>query len=94
MKLFCVLLLFLSIDAILCSCPDNTVPWSNGSCKPVEDAVFEATVFLKLYMPKFDKPFEATLFEGGIVIPTINISLIARQKYPFAAKVQCKLFRL
>ena len=72
-------LLFLLIDAILCSCPDNTVPWSNGSCKPVEDAVIEATEFLKQYMPKFDKPNEATLFEGGIVIPTVNISLSARQ---------------
>ena len=93
MKTVCfILIFFLLIDSILSSCPDNTVPWSNGSCKPVEDAVFEATVFLKFYMPKFDKPFEATLFEGGIVIPTVNISLIARQKYNFAANVPIDLF--
>ena len=92
MKLFCSLILFLLIDAVLCSCPDNTIPWSNGNCKPVEDAVNEATEFLKQYMPKFDEPNEATLFEGGIVIPTVNISLTARQKYPFAGNVSIDLF--
>merc|ERR1712126_106284 len=43
-------------------------------------------------MPEFDKPNEGTLFEGGIVIPNVNISLMVRQKYPFAANVSTDLF--
>jgi len=92
MRISYCLIFFLFIDSILCSCPENTVPWSNGSCKPIQDATSEATEFLKKYMPEFDKPNEGTLFEGGIVIPTVNISLMARQKYPFAANVSIDLF--
>ena len=92
MKIFGSFILLIVVDTIFCSCPDNTVPWSNGTCKPVKEAVFEATEFLKEYMPNFDQPNEATLFEGGIVIPTVNISLMARQKYPWAENISIDLF--
>lgn len=92
MKIVYTWFLFLLIDSVCCFCPDDTVPWSNGTCKPVEEATFEASEFLKEYMPNFDKPNEATLFEGGIVIPTVNISLKARQKYPFATNISIDLF--
>ena len=82
-----------SIDVISCiSCPENTVPWENGTCKPVRDAIEEATHFLEEYVPNFDKPNHATLFEDGIVIPTVNISLMARQNYPWAQIVPIDIF--
>merc|ERR1719510_1474808 len=43
-------------------------------------------------MPNFDKPNTATLFDGGIVIPTVNISLIARQKYPWAGNIPIEIY--
>ena len=74
------------------SCPENTVPWSNNDCKPISDAIGEATQFLQQNMPNFDKPNNATLFDGGIIIPTVNISLKARQKYIWAGNVPMDLF--
>jgi hypothetical protein len=43
-------------------------------------------------MPAFDKPNEATLFDGGIVGPTVDLALKARQQYPWAAKVPTDVF--
>ena len=54
-------------------CPNTTVPWTTGNCKPISDAIDEATRFLQQHIPDFDKPNNETLFDGGIVIPTVNL---------------------
>ncbi|XP_066915543.1 uncharacterized protein [Clytia hemisphaerica] len=82
----------LSLLGVESVCPSTTVPWDNGNCKPISDAVKEATQFLQNQMPDFDKPNNATLFDGGIVEPTVNISLMARQIYPWAGSVPLDVY--
>eukprot|EP00462_Mataza_sp_D1_P024784 CAMPEP_0175126716 /NCGR_PEP_ID=MMETSP0087-20121206/4007_1 /TAXON_ID=136419 /ORGANISM="Unknown Unknown, Strain D1" /LENGTH=266 /DNA_ID=CAMNT_0016408657 /DNA_START=181 /DNA_END=981 /DNA_ORIENTATION=+ len=43
-------------------------------------------------MPAFDTPNQATLFDQGIVSPTVNISLTTRQLYSWAASVPKSVF--
>lgn len=74
------------------TCPNNTIPWTDDFCKPIDDAVNDATNFLLENMPNFDKPNTGTLFDGGIAIPTVNISLMARQKYPWAGNIPIEIY--
>ena len=86
----CFIILFRSM--VYCTCPEDTVLWFGETCKPINDAVLEATAFLQENMPSFDKANNETLFNGGIVIPTVNISLLARNTYIWAAKVPKDIF--
>eukprot|EP00658_Telonema_sp_P-2_P084764 TRINITY_DN9502_c0_g3_i1.p1 TRINITY_DN9502_c0_g3~~TRINITY_DN9502_c0_g3_i1.p1 ORF type:complete len:330 (+),score=66.52 TRINITY_DN9502_c0_g3_i1:68-1057(+) len=73
-------------------CPPSTVPFPTGvvgcfQCQDAISATKEATSWLLANMPPFDHPNTATLFDGGIVSPTVNLSLTARQIFPWAASV-------
>ena len=74
------------------ACPPGTVPWPGGPCQPTAAAADDATAFLKENMPNFDAPNAATYFDGGIVVPTVNLSLAARQTFPWAAAVPKDIF--
>lgn len=69
------------------SCPAGTVPWPGEQCEAAAKATADATKFLRDNLPAFDLPNEETLFDGGIVEPTVNLSLTARQRFGWAARV-------
>jgi len=80
-------------------CPPGTVPFGFGekktatiTCEAVADASREAMAFLRSNMPSFDAPNEASLFNGGIAVPTVNLSLSAKAAYPWAGDVSKDLF--
>ena len=68
-------------------CPAGEVPWPDEPCQPARAAAAAASDFLRANLPAFDKPNEATLFNGGLVGPTVNLSLTARQRFGWAARV-------
>lgn len=78
------------------ACPPNTVsfPARSGKedCQPLDDASREAVEFLRANMPAFDRPHTETLFDGGLVGPTVNISLTARALFPWARTVPKEVF--
>ena len=73
-------------------CPPGTVPWPDEPCQPIANATTESTAFLRANMFKFDEPNAATLFDGGIVEPTVKLALEARAKFGWAGKVPRDIF--
>jgi hypothetical protein len=73
-------------------CSNDEVPWLSPKkgagyiCQNVAKATTEATDFLKANMPPWDLENLETL-EGGIMPKTVNLSLVARQTYPWAMAV-------
>ena len=68
-------------------CPAGEVPWPGEPCQPARAATNAASDFLRANLPAFDKPNEQTLFDGGPIGPTVNLSLTARQRFGWAARV-------
>lgn len=70
-------------------CPAGTVPWpaETEACEAVGSARDSAKTFLRSNIFPFDKANEATLFDGGLVGPTVDLSLTARQRFGWAARV-------
>lgn len=66
------------------------MPWPRGSsgydCQAAVDATRQAQSFLYSNMPAWDVLNNGTLAEG-ILPPTVNLSLAARQRFPWAANV-------
>ena len=75
------------------SCPAGTVPWPGEPCEAAEKATASATKFLRTNLPAFDLPNVETLFDGGIVEPTVNLSLAARQSFGWAARVPREMWQ-
>jgi hypothetical protein len=90
----------LVLSVLLCpalgaACPAGTVPFPDGECDSFAEATEAATRFLRENMPAFDRANEATLFDGGIVEPTVNISLAVKANttaFPWAAGVSRSAF--
>ena len=78
---------FLATMMMLAPCPAGEVPWPDEPCQPARAAAAAASDFLRANLPAFDKANEATLFDGGLVGPTVNLSLTARQRFGWAARV-------
>jgi len=74
------------------ACPANTVPFGSDECQPISEAINDAKTFLHDNLPSWDKINSDTLFEGGIVGPTINISLQAKITFPWAHNVPRDIF--
>ena len=74
-------------NAYAAPCAAGEVPWPDEPCQPARAAAAAASDFLRANLPAFDKPNEATLFDGGLVGPTVNLSLTARQRFGWAARV-------
>lgn len=71
------------------ACPLGTIPWPLNhtlDCQSLAEATKEANTFLKSNMPPWDVENLETL-EEGIVPPTINVSLTARDVYPWAETI-------
>lgn len=71
------------------ACPYGHIPWPKNEtldCQSVEDADAEAQKFLKSNMPPWDLLNLETLQEG-ILGPSVNISLTARNAYPWAENI-------
>ena len=52
----------------------------------------DALRYLREHMPAFDRPNEATLFDGGVAQRTVELALAARAEYPWAASVPLDVF--
>jgi len=74
------------------SCPPDTVPWPNEPCESVKTATAAANDFLRTNMFAFDQPNAPALFDDGIVVPTISLGLLSRQKFGWAARVPRDIF--
>eukprot|EP01062_Namystynia_karyoxenos_P035143 TRINITY_DN25774_c0_g1_i1.p2 TRINITY_DN25774_c0_g1~~TRINITY_DN25774_c0_g1_i1.p2 ORF type:complete len:316 (+),score=60.95 TRINITY_DN25774_c0_g1_i1:88-1035(+) len=72
-------------------CPPGSIPWPAAagavSCEAKADSAAKAKEFLRANAPPWDVDNAGTLFDGGIVDPTVDISLQARVKFPWAALV-------
>jgi len=75
------------------ACPAGTVPWEDGSCEPLEAATAAAKAHLRSNMFAFDKANEATYFEAGIAISSVELALRARQRFGWAGRVPHTLWR-
>lgn len=68
-------------------CPIGAIPWPGEACQPAAEAVAAAEAFMHANIFPWDAANEATLFEGGLVGPMVNLSLSARQRFGWAARV-------
>jgi len=74
-------------------CPPFTVPWPGEDCQVAAGATAQSTVWLRKNLFPFDAESTATYFDGGIVEPTVNLSLTARQRFGWAAGVPRDVFQ-
>ena len=74
------------------ACPEWTITWPGEPCQSNEDATAAATAFLSANLAPWDELNRATLFDGGIAVPTANLSLMARTRSAWAASVPRALF--
>lgn len=89
-----LLCLSAACQASALGCPPGQVPWpsSEAPCQNASAATSEALAFMSANMPPWDVLLIGKLREG-ILGPTINLSLAARQKYAWAAKVPADIWR-
>lgn len=79
-------------------CPSHTVPWPTAdpakfACEPEHEAAKEASKYLLANMFSFDKTGgNKDSLVDGIFGNTVNKSLTARQRFPWAAAVPKALF--
>lgn len=74
-------------------CPSSSVPWADGSCEPLKTAAADAEAYLRSHEFSFDKPSEATYFDGGIAVTSVALALRARQRFGWAASVPKDLWQ-
>ena len=65
----------------------NCVPWPGASCQPFSEAQADSLLYLTDNMFPFDKPNAQTLLDDGLAVPTAQLSLMARQRFGWAARV-------
>ena len=56
----------------------------------MDQARSDATDYLRLNMPAFDKPNAVTYFHDGIVVPTVELALTARQAFAWVRQHSMK----
>jgi hypothetical protein len=69
------------------------VPWPGEGCELLKNATTSETVWLRNNMFHFDAPNVATLFDGGIAVPTVELALGVRMRFGWAASVPRSIFR-
>uniref|UniRef100_A0A7S4C1V1 Transglutaminase-like domain-containing protein n=1 Tax=Chrysotila carterae TaxID=13221 RepID=A0A7S4C1V1_CHRCT len=93
--------LFLAVTANVASwstlarCPSGFVPWPEESqaCQSAASATTSEIAYLRAHAFPFDKPNHQSIFDDGLAIPTVNLSLTARQKFAWAASVHRAIWR-
>ena len=76
-------------------CSAGEIPFGKGSslrCVTSANATRDSLEFLEKNMPDFDKPNRQTLFNGGIAAATADISVDAKQKFPWAWDIEQDIF--
>jgi len=68
------------------ACEIGRIPWPNEGCQTIEELSEEADTFLRSHMPPWDVDNAQTL-EEGILGPTLNVSLTARDLLPWAENI-------
>ena len=92
MRVLLITLLGLAVRHTVASCPEGSITWPGEPCQPTAEAAVDATAFLSENLPSWDAINRATLFDGGIVLPTVNLSLTARTRSAWAASVPRDIF--